>query len=163
MTEFEVFRITPEVGEKCYEYAESTRTEGRWPKERRFTNVQPLYVGRLIRFETGGYGDNGWRRDYFQDNNGREQVVNYSYEGRTCFREVPCLPAIIPSLESLSRKVVKSNLDYSNLPQDDPQRMIIEGTMGGKSRRYKKSKRSRNNKKSKRRRNKKIKRSRSKR
>ena len=160
MTEFEVFRITPEVGEKCYEYAESTRTEGRWPKERRFTNVQPLYVGRLIRFETGGYGDNGWRRDYFQDNNGREQVVNYSYEGRTCFREVPCRPAVIPSLESLSRKVVKSNLDYSNLPQDDPQRMIIEGTMGGKSRRYK---RSRNNKKSKRSRNKKIKRSRSKR
>jgi hypothetical protein len=159
MSEFEVFRITPEVGEKCYEYAESTRTEGRWPKERRFTNVQPLYVGRLIRFETGGYGDNGWRRDYFQDNNGREQVVKYSYEGKTCFREVPCRPAVIPSLESLSRKVVKSNLDYSSLPEDDPQRMIIERTMGGESRRYK---RSRNNKKSKRR-NKKTKRSRSKR
>jgi hypothetical protein len=163
MTEFEVFRITPEVGEKCYEYAESTRTEGRWPKERRFTNVQPLYVGRLIRIEEGGYGDNGWRRDYFQDNNGREQVVNYSYEGRTCFREVPCRPAVIPSLESLSRKVVKSNLDYSSLPEDDPQRMIIEGTMGGKSRRYKRSKKSRNNKKSRRRRNKNTKRSRSKR
>ena len=156
MTEFEVFRITPEVGEKCYEYAESTRTQGRWPNEKRFTNVKPRYVGRLIRFETGGYGDNGWRRDYFQDNNGREQVVNYSYEGRTCFREVPCLPEVIPSLESLSRKVVKSNLDYSNLPEDDPQRKVIEGTMGGKSRRYKKSKRS---KRSKRRKNKKTKRS----
>jgi hypothetical protein len=158
MSEFEVFRITPEVGEKCYEYAESTRTEGIWPKERRFTNVQPLYVGRLIRFETGGYGDNGWRRDYFQDNNGREQVVNYSYEGRTCFREVPCRPTVIPSLESLSRKVVKSNLDYSSLPEDDPQRMIIEGTMGGKSRRYKRGKKSRRNKKTRRnRRNKKTK------
>jgi len=158
MAEFEVFRITPEVGEKCYEYAESTRSQGRWPNERRFTNVKPQYVGRLIRFETGGYGDNGWRRDYFQDNNGQEHVVNYSYEGRTCFREVPCVPEVISSLESLSRKIVKSNLDYSSLPEDDPQRMVIEGTMGGKSRRYKRRKRN-----SKSRRSKKTKRSRSRR
>jgi|694.fasta_scaffold20903_9 hypothetical protein len=158
MTEFEVFRITPEVNEKCYEYAESTRSQGRWPNERRFTNVKPQYVGRLIKIETGGYGDNGWRRDYFQDNTGKERVVNYSYEGNTCFREVPCLPAVVPSLESLSRNVVKKNMDYSSLPQDDPQRMIIEGANGGKNRRHKRSKK---NKRS--RRSKKTKRTRSKR
>lgn len=153
MTEFEVFRITPEVNEKCYEYAESTRKEGRWPNERRFTNVKPQYVGRLIKFETGGYGDNGWRRDYFQDDTGKEHVVNYSYEGNTCFREVPCLPAVVPSLESLSRKVVKNNVDYSSLPDDAPLKMIIEGANGGKKRwhkRSKKNKRSRRSKKTKR-------------
>ena len=48
MAEIEVFRITPEVGEKCYEYAESTRSQGSRPNEKRFTNVQPRYVGRLI-------------------------------------------------------------------------------------------------------------------
>jgi hypothetical protein len=130
MTEYEVFRITPEVNEKCYEYAESTRSQGTWPNEQRFTIVQPLYVGTLIKTERGGYGDNGWRRDYFQDNTGKEHVVNYSYGGYTCFREVPCLPNIIPSLESLTRNVVKKNYDYSSLPQDDPQRMIIEGDIG---------------------------------
>ncbi len=32
MTEFEVFRITPQKDDgKCYEYAESTRTQGRYP------------------------------------------------------------------------------------------------------------------------------------
>ena len=41
MAEFEVFRITPEVGEQCYEYAESARTQGRRPNEQRFTNVPP--------------------------------------------------------------------------------------------------------------------------
>ena len=159
MSDFEVFRITPEVGEKCYEYAESTRSQGRWPNEKRFTNVQPRYVGRLIRFETGGYGDNSWRRDYFQDNSGREQVVNYSYEGNTCFREVPCSPAVIPSLESLSRNVVKSNSDYFSLPEDDPQIMVIEVTVGGRSRRYRRYRKSKRSKRSKR--SKKTKRSRS--
>jgi hypothetical protein len=144
MTEVEVFRITPEVG-KCYEYAESTRTQGRYPNQRRFTINTPLYVGRLTRTETGGYGDNGWKRDYFQDNTGTEHVVNYSYEGNTCFREVDCRPAVIPSLESLSRNVVKANFNYSHLPLDDPQRMIIDNGKG-RSRKYKKSKRSKKTK-----------------
>lgn len=86
MSEFEVFRITPEVGNLCYEYAESTRSEGRWPSQRHFTNSVPLYVGSLIKVETGGYGDNGWRRDFFEDNAGLEHIVNYSYAGTTCFR-----------------------------------------------------------------------------
>jgi hypothetical protein len=99
MTEFEIFRITPTTDGKCYEYAESTRREGRYPKERYFTKTQPLYVGHLVRSETGGYGDGGWRRDYFQDNE-KEHIVNYSYEGNTCFREVPCRPTLIQGLDS---------------------------------------------------------------
>ena len=126
MAEIEVFRITPEVGEKCYEYAESTRSQGSRPNEKRFTNVQPRYVGRLIRFETGGWGDGGWRKDYFEDNNGIEQVVNYSYEGNTCFREVPC---------------------RSSLPEeDDHQGMIIKRASGGKGRRHKRSKKTKRSK-----------------
>jgi hypothetical protein len=104
MSEFEVFRITPEVGNLCYEYAESTRIEGRWPSERHFTNSVPLYVGRLIKVKTGGYGDHGWRRDYFEDNKGVEHVVNYSYGGTTCFRAVPCVEEV-KNAESLATLV----------------------------------------------------------
>lgn len=140
MTEFEIFRISPKVGEKCYEYAESTRKQGRYPNERYFTKTQPLYVGRLIRTERGGFGDGGWQTDYFQDNE-KEHFVNYSYEGNTCFREVPCRPAVIPSLETLSRNVVKQGIDYSALPEDDPRRKVIEQqSFGGKNRRHKRSK-----------------------
>jgi hypothetical protein len=105
MAEFEVFKITPEVGNLCYEYAESTRSEGRWPSQRHFTNSVPLYVGRLTRFETGGYRDNSWRRDFYEDNNGLEHVVNYSYAGTTCFRVVPCLPHDVRNAESLATLV----------------------------------------------------------
>ena len=144
MTKIEVFRIEPEVGEKCYEYAESTTTEGKWPDEKHFTNIEPLYVGRFIKSENGGRGDGGWRRDYFQDNKGTEHVVNYSYEGKTCFRVVPCIPNSIPSLEELSRAVVKKNFDYSSLPDTDTYVGIIERNQynkvkGGKSRRYRRS------------------------
>lgn len=59
MTETEVFRIKPLVN-KCYEHAEYTRKEGRYPNERFFTNVPPRYVGEFIRQEHGGYGDGGW-------------------------------------------------------------------------------------------------------
>ena len=100
-TKFEVFRIEPEVGENCYEYAEyeyaeSTSTKNSYLNQKYFTNIRPLYVGKLIRYDRGGWGDGSWRTDYFQDNTGKEHVVNYSYEGRTCFREVPCLLPDVP-------------------------------------------------------------------
>ncbi len=92
MTEYEIFGESPIVNDGfCYEYAEYTRSEGRYPNERYFTNIQPLYVGKLIRIESGGWGDGRWRKDHFEDNYGKEHVVNYSYAGRTCFRSVPCL------------------------------------------------------------------------
>ena len=84
----EVFRIIPTPG-KCYEHAEYTNRLGHYPEIRYFTNVQPRYVGVFVRFEAGGHGDGSWRTDYFNDN-GTIIVVPYSYEGRTCFREVPC-------------------------------------------------------------------------
>jgi hypothetical protein len=85
--EIEVYRMTPTLG-KFYEHAEYTRRQGRWPNEHYFVNKPPKYVGEFVRFVEGGYGDNGWRIDYFKDENGNEIAVNYTYEGTTCFREV---------------------------------------------------------------------------
>ena len=105
MTEIEVFRITPnpEIN-KCYEHAEATRVEGRFPNERYFTTNTPRYVGRFIKRVRQGFGDGGRITDYFEDNNGNEQTVDYSYEGKTCFREVPCLSNNVHSLDESIEK-----------------------------------------------------------
>ena len=96
MEEVEVFRIQP-VANKCYEHAEYTRREGRYhQQERYFTNVPPRYVGEYIRSESGGSGDGSWHRDFFKDVNGDEIRIDYSYEGRTSFREVPCRRRTLP-------------------------------------------------------------------
>ena len=86
--EHEVYRMHPVLGGRYYEHAEFTRIEGKYPNERYFVNTTPTYVGEFIRYKQGGHGDGGWRTDYFRDLNGNENAVNYSYEGRTCFREV---------------------------------------------------------------------------
>ena len=92
MAETEVFRIQPVVN-KCYEHAEFTRQQGRYPNpERYFTNIPPRYVGEYIRSVRGGFGDGGWQTDYFRDLDGTMRGIDYSYEGRTSFREVPCGP-----------------------------------------------------------------------
>jgi hypothetical protein len=119
----EVFRIQPEVGEKCYEHAEATYVQD---FTRYFTTNPPRYVGRFMKQVRWGFGDSGGARDYFVDNYGETQIVEYSYLGNTCFREVPCLPAIIPSLENLCRNIVKQHFDYLSLPLNDPQRIILE-------------------------------------
>ena len=85
--ETEVFRLIP-VLNRFYEHAEYTRMEGDYPNWRYFVNTTPIYVGEFIRYEEGGHRDGSWRRDYFRDLNGNENAVNYSYAGRTCFREV---------------------------------------------------------------------------
>lgn len=85
--EIEVYRMLPVLG-KRYVHAEYTRMEGKYPNERYFVNTTPTYVGEFIRYKEVGHGDGGWRIDYFRDLNGNENAVNYSYEGRTCFREV---------------------------------------------------------------------------
>lgn len=87
MSQIEVFRDRPEQG-KYYEYAECTLKVGVYPNQRYFTDVPPKYVGKLIRNESGGFGDGSWATDYFENEKGEIVVVNYSYEGRTCFREV---------------------------------------------------------------------------
>jgi hypothetical protein len=127
MTETQVYRICPVVSDgKFYEYAECTRKEGRWPNEKWFTTNKLIYVGRLVKIAQGGYGDGGWRTDYFEDEYGNEHKVDYNYFGTTCFREVPQRP--IPSLQDLSRHIVKKHVDVSHLEIDNPLRAIIVST-----------------------------------
>lgn len=105
MNETEVFRITPEYG-KFYEHAEYTRRVGRYPDEKYYTNTPPIYVGRLIERAKGGWGDGSWCTDYFVNETGIKIVVNYSYEGRTCFREV--LPRMRPELKEAIHNVKRN-------------------------------------------------------
>jgi hypothetical protein len=87
-TKFEVFRKTPEVG-KYYEYAECTEKIGSYSEnnDKYFTTNPLRYVGKYIKHERYGWGDNA---DHFAifDNKGEEIRIEYSYEGNTCFREV---------------------------------------------------------------------------
>ena len=139
--EIEVFRLTPEVG-KCYEYAESTRKLGRYPNERYFTRNIPQYVGRYVRSD-GRASPHMPAANVFQDNYGKEHMIWGNEDETTCFREVPCLPEEVPSLQNLSRKVVKRDVDYSIIPKGRPTRDLIEKKTGGKSKRRSKSKRRR--------------------
>ena len=87
--EIEVFRIIPEEG-LCYQHIEATRSQYMGGGIRRyFSTNQPVYVGRFVRSERWGHGDGGGAADIFNDN-GTENRVNYSYEGNTCFIQVPC-------------------------------------------------------------------------
>ena len=79
----EMFRINNFLPDKKYEFAHRTSVEGRWPSERYFTTNPPLYLGKHIRSERWGYGDNGGGAEHFE-----EGSVTYDYEGLTCFREV---------------------------------------------------------------------------
>ena len=111
MDKIEMFRISPEIN-KYYEYAEYTYKEGKWPNERYFVTGLLQYVGLFIRRVEGGYCDNNWRIDYFQNENCDEIEVHYSYEGKTCFREVPCKLVKIPSLSELLIKYIVKNINY---------------------------------------------------
>jgi len=84
--ETEVYRITPEKG-KYYETAIYTRKVGRWPNEKYYTTKPLRYVGEFIKHHQTGYGDGAQHWDIYM-NNGKEERVDYEYEGTTCFREV---------------------------------------------------------------------------
>jgi len=86
--EKEVFRITPNQT-NYYEWVEYTRKIGSCPRERYFApSKKTIYVGRLFKREEGGFGDGGWRKDIFIYRD-KTVIVPYSYEGNTCFVEVP--------------------------------------------------------------------------
>lgn len=108
MAETEVFRIQPVVN-KCYEHAEYTREQGRYPNERYFTSIPPRYIGEFIRSEYGGAGDGGWQINYFRDLDGIIKGMYPSYEGRTCFREVPCAPSSTQTAGKFKRSNKKTN------------------------------------------------------
>ena len=84
----EVFRIIPVLG-RHYKWAESTISIGTGVDERRFAPIENIiYVGKLVKIETGGTRDGSWRRDIFRQYNGEEAMVNWCYLGNTCFIEV---------------------------------------------------------------------------
>ena len=125
-TEIEVYRITPTIG-KFYEHAEYTRREGRWPNIKYFVNKPPKYVGEFVRFVQGGYGDGGWRIDYFKDENGKEVAVNYTYEGTTSFREVPPSPRLSKAVLDDIKNVVPSLPSLKSLAfYQQPTQVIME-------------------------------------
>ena len=153
MTETEVFRITPVVN-RCYEHAEYTRKEGRYPNERYFTNIPPIYVGEYIRSEQGGFGDGGWKRDYFRNLNGNMIVIDYSYEGRTSFREVPCGPPPLASehleaIENKRRMPSLKNLAFYQQPTQTVSELREHNILGGKFKKYHKRSKKRKSRKSK--------------
>jgi len=86
MDEIEVFRLTPQV-DSHYESVLLTRSEGVYPNTKYYTINKPKYVGRFVKQLQYGYGDGKQVMDYFDDN-GKENIVYYTYEGTTSYREV---------------------------------------------------------------------------
>ena len=84
--EVQVFRLTPQEG-KHYQTTLWTRRVGNWPDEKYYSTNELKYVGKFIRHESVGYRDNAQHWDIF-DNDGKEEIVNYTYEGTTSFVEI---------------------------------------------------------------------------
>ena len=84
----EVFRISPEKG-KYYEYAEYTERIGVWPNVHYFTTNPLTYVGKHIQHWQEGGGDGADHWDIFENVEGKEVRIDYTYEGTTSFKEVP--------------------------------------------------------------------------
>jgi hypothetical protein len=84
--EIELFRVPLEIG-KCYEYAESTRSEGIFYSDKRYYTTNPLrYVGRFLGYS---FDRNSVDAAIF-DLYGEQRVVNFSHTGDTFFNEVAC-------------------------------------------------------------------------
>ena len=85
--EIEVYRCKLEVG-KYYETAHYTKKTGTWGQrnEKYFTTNKLIYVGKYVKTERSGWGDGGRVWEVFDDN-GEKKIVEYNYEGTTCFRE----------------------------------------------------------------------------
>lgn len=78
----EVFRI-PQVGKEYYTTIDTTKTNGKY-----YSPIDKLrYVG-IYKYHAsnGGYGDSGSHYAVF-DNNGKDEIVTYDYDGKTCFFE----------------------------------------------------------------------------
>jgi hypothetical protein len=80
----EVFRCVPLVG-KNYYHAEYDESTGKYPYTRYFVKESNLrLVGEFIKITRTGYSDGGQVYGHFMLD-GREVIVNYNYEGKTCF------------------------------------------------------------------------------
>jgi hypothetical protein len=73
---------------------------------------------REIRY---GSGDGGSCYAVFE-NDGKENMVQYTYEGTRCFREI--IPYTVPSLQLLSSIIVKDNYDLDNAENNDYKEII---------------------------------------
>jgi len=101
MGETEVFRILP-INGKCYEHAEYTRKTGSNSSEKYYSSTRPKYVGRCLKTYKEGDGDGNDTYTTFRNDATDEQTtVKYSYEGKTCFKEVPCLNRYIGAIKSV--------------------------------------------------------------
>ena len=148
--EMEVFRISPEEG-KCYEHIEATRSQYiRGGNRRYFSNNEASYVGKFIREIRRGYGDGGEVWAIFNDN-GKENRIKYSYEGHTCFIEVPCKIDLNSMAKNQAlRNVYETKTGQSATPGEGPANLIRsfagirvpKGAKGGK-----RTRKSRKNKK----------------
>jgi hypothetical protein len=87
--EIEVYRLKPIIG-KYYATTTYTRKTGEWSQnnERYFSTNTIMYVGKFMEGVTSGYGDASTHYDIFE-NNGKTEIVHYTYEGTTCFIELP--------------------------------------------------------------------------
>ena len=82
----EVYRTKPIVG-KLYYHAEYDNSEGRYPNTRYFVDKNKLkFVGEYVKHMSYGYGDGSRHYGHFLLDS-KEVIVEYSYEGRTCFKE----------------------------------------------------------------------------
>ena len=130
--ETEVFAISPELG-KCYKHAEATRKTGINPNEKFYSTNTPRFVGRFIREERYGYGDGGSYFAFFQDDStGAENSVEYSYEGNTCFIEVPCGTSSnrsTPVVPIKSKSICMTEEEYAkcNKDGDGKDAKVIDG------------------------------------
>jgi hypothetical protein len=87
--EIEVFRMKPIIGQ-CYASAKYTRTTGIWPNQKYYTSNQLIYMGRFVESKTYGGGNGARYYEYFDNNNGEINELEYDYDGMTCLIEVPC-------------------------------------------------------------------------
>ena len=111
--EKQVFRISPQEN-KAYETAPYTRKIGKYPNEKYYTTNPLTYIGIMIKHVTFGHGDASYGYALFSKN-GIEEKVEYTYEGTTCFREVPVQPCVVPNLTFLCGLVVKKFYDIDEI------------------------------------------------
>jgi hypothetical protein len=163
--EVEVFRENPVIG-KSYKWGEAMRITGDWynQNQRYFAPAaNVIYVGKLINLEHGGERDQAWTRATFRKRDGKETIVNFSFEGTTGFIEViePDQPKVddLASDLMLYKKFNKNPKLNAILKSEDIRNEIKSNLYGGKkriskrkkSRRHKGSVRRKKSKKSKRR------------
>ena len=86
---YQVYRLTPVIG-TYYEYTEADTVTCVYPNQIHFSKTKPNYVGQFIKKNEYGYCDNKETIYHFKNNITKKiHVIRLSYEGRSCFREVP--------------------------------------------------------------------------